>query len=153
MRVVCAPERFRDGGMGIQTIRTIAGRAVCVLAATAGFAATAAGVASAADPIACPAADICRADPFFESPPKSLGSPGAPDDDVLAALNALVSARQDGDEAGADEAKGRALAILLGDPTKLVAGDSGFLDRKAYGPGVADDGTPLPPSALLNTSA
>jgi len=153
VRVVCAPERFRDGGMGIQTIRTIAGRAVCVLAATAGFAATAAGVASAADPIACPAADICRADPFFESPPKSLGSPGAPDDDVLAALNALVSARQDGDEAGADEAKGRALAILLGDPTKLVAGDSGFLDRKAYGPGVADDGTPLPPIALLNTSA
>ena len=137
MRVVCAPERFRDGGMGIQTIRTIAGRTVCVLAATAGLAATAAGVASAADPIACPATDICRADPFFVTPPASLGSPGAPDDDLLAALTDLKGAA-----AGSNAAKiarGRALAIIEGDPSKLyksdqdpVADDTAFLNDKAY---------------------
>ena len=72
----------------------------------------------------------------------NLGSTGAPDDHLLGALDDLATAQAADDADGAAKAKGRALAILEGSADPLVAGDTGFLDRKAY-KGIA----------LLNTQA
>jgi streptogramin lyase len=115
-------------------IREFVRRAACGLAVAAAAALPAA--ASAAVPsTSCQVLDpgICRAEPFFpDSNPLAaarLGSTGSPEDDLAQALEDLGAAP---DAGSAAKARGRALTILEGDPSALVAGDEGFLDRKAY---------------------
>jgi streptogramin lyase len=120
--------------MAITHIRHIVRRAAFALAVAASAAVPAA--ASAALPsTSCPALDagVCRAEPFFpDSNPLAsahLGSTGSPEDDLAQALDDLGAAP---DTAAAAKARGRALAILEGDASALVAGDERYLENKAY---------------------
>src|SRR6185369_365553 len=124
--------------MGIGLCTSTAQRAIGAVAVAAGLF-LAGGAAAAHAATACPAGVVCRAEPFFANGGgvdaealDALGSTGAPDDDLLAALQRLADP---GDEPNAAAiAKGRALAILTGDETKLEPGDEDFLANKAYGP-------------------
>src|SRR5919108_3997558 len=122
-------------------------RAGAIAAVVAGLFGAGGGAAHAA--IDCNVPGTCRAEPFFPDAEVNalavgtLGSTGAPDDDLQAALQDLADAG--GDTAAADKARARALAIIEGKPNPqhpLAAGDEQFLDDKAYA------GIPL-----LNTSA
>jgi streptogramin lyase len=122
-------------------------RAGAVVAVVAGLFGAGGGAAHAA--IDCNVPGTCRAEPFFPDAEVNalavgnLGSTGAPEDDLQAALQDLKDAG--GDTDAADKARARALAIIEGRPNPqhpLVTGDEQFLDDKAY------LGIPL-----LNTSA
>jgi streptogramin lyase len=123
--------------MGIRNFRTAARHTTCALALSVGLlAAGATGASAATDCQDTPG--FCRAESFFPADPGNvialakLGSTGAPDDDLLAALDDLDAAQTADDADGVAKAKGRALAILEGSADPLVAGDTDFLDRKAY---------------------
>jgi streptogramin lyase len=133
--------------MGIAYFKKAARHTTCALALTVGLlAAGATGAQAATDCQSEPG--FCRAESFFPADPgnvaalANLGSTGAPDDDLLSALDDLDTAQAADDADGAAKAKGRALAILEGSADPLAAGDTDFLDRKAY-KGIA----------LLNTQA
>jgi len=150
------PGTVSDGGMGIAYFKKAARHTTCALALTVGFlagAATIAGGASAA--VDCQATPgFCRAESFFPAAPgnvtalANLGSTGAPDDDLLSALDDLDAAQKGNDAAGVARAKGRARAILEGSVDPLADDDKHFLDAKAYGPVGSE-----PPIGLLNTRA
>ena len=78
---------------------------------------------------------MCLGDPLAVDAPAWLGSPASPEEDLTAALADLKAAP---DANAAAKARGRALAIIEGDTRsavaggRLVAGDEGFLARKAY---------------------
>src|SRR3954469_18908516 len=140
--------------MGIGFCTSTAQRAIGAVAVAAGLFLTG-GAAAAHAATACPASVVCRAEPFFadgggvsSEALDALGSTGAPDDDLFAALTAFADAKAHGEDAKADVAKRRARAIILGDPSQLEAEDGEFLANKAYGP----DGS-RPAIGLLNTSA
>ena len=131
------PGTVSDGGMGIAHFKKATRHTTCVLALTVGLlAAGATGAQAAVDCQSEPG--FCRAESFFPSDAgnaaalANLGSTGAPDDDLLSALDDLATAQTADDADGAAKAKGRALAILEGSADPLVAGDADFLDRKAY---------------------
>jgi streptogramin lyase len=139
--------------MGIRNFSRAARHTTCALALSVGLLAAAATAASAA--VDCQATPgFCRAESFFPtdagnvSALANLGSTGAPDDDLLTALDDLGAAQAADDAAGVAKARGRARAILEGSTAPLVANpdpsldDSQFLDAKAY-KGIA----------LLNTAA
>jgi streptogramin lyase len=141
------PGTASDGGMGIAYFRRAARHTTCALALMVGvIAAGATGAHAAVDCQSQPG--FCRAESFFPADPgnvtalQNLGSTGAPDDDLLSALDDLATAQAADDTDGAAKATGRARAILEGSADPLVAGDTDFLDRKAY-KGIA----------LLNTQA
>ena len=123
--------------------RDLARRAACVLAVGASLAgASSAWAGVSSTDCQTLGAGVCAGASF--SPQDNLaaaaylGSPGSPEDDLAKALDDLTTA-QNADAAA--QARGRALAILEGDPHQLVTGDT-FLQDKAY------KGIPL-----LNTQA
>jgi streptogramin lyase len=134
-----SPPGTGDGGMGIAHIRNFARRAACFVALAAGLAATATAAADVPDGIDCQdtafftAGVVCRAEPF--SPETGgleldqLDGSGSPEDDLLQALTDLSTAP---DAIAAARFRGRALAILDGDPTQLAGDDREFLTDKAY---------------------
>jgi streptogramin lyase len=126
--------------MGIASLSKVA-RAAGALAIVAaiGAAAPALGALPSSDCQALPQ-NTCLGDPFDVTQPLgTLGWPGSPEEDLTAAL-ADLQAAPDADAAA--KGRGRALAIIEGSPARLVAGDEGFLDRRAY--------TGIP---LMNTDA
>jgi hypothetical protein len=142
--------------MGIAHFTKAARHTTCALALTVGLLAAGATGAQAATSDCQSDPGFCRAESFFPADPgnvtalANLGSTGAPDDDLLSALDALGTAQQKTppDTAGIARAKGRALAILEGSTDPLAADDKHYLDDKAYGPSGSE-----PPIALLNTRA
>src|SRR3954465_5484660 len=125
------------GGTGIRHFTHLARRAACALAVVAASLAGAAGASAAPAPGAdCQAlpARTCLGAPFAPGDQRAgvlanLGSPTSPEEDLTQALSDLAGAP--GADAAA-KARGRALAILEGSATPLVAGDEAFLDDKAY---------------------
>jgi streptogramin lyase len=121
--------------MPITHIRQFARRAACALALVAAAAVVPASASAAVPSTNCQVLDpgVCRAEPFFPDgnplAASRLGSTGSPEDDLAQALEDLGAAA---DAGAAAKARGRALAILEGDASALVAGDEGFLERKAY---------------------
>jgi streptogramin lyase len=139
--------------MGIRNFSRAVRHTTCALTLSVGLLATGASGASAA--VDCQATPgFCRAESFFPTDPGNiaalakLGSTGAPDDDLLSALDDLDAAQTGDDAAGIAKAKGRALAILEGSTDPLADDDKQYLDDKAYGPTGSE-----PPIALLNTQA
>jgi hypothetical protein len=145
--MIRAPGRNQRGRMRTGHLTITAKRAGAVVAVVAGLFGAGGGAAHAA--VDCNVPGTCRAEPFFPElgvnalAVGNLGSTGAPEDDLQAALEDLKAA---GDNtAAADKARARALAIIEGRPNPdhpLADGDEQFLDDKAY------VGIPL-----LNTSA
>src|SRR4051812_36807039 len=117
--------------MGIAHLRYLA-RVVGALAvvATIGAASPAFGALSEGTDCQAQPANTCLGDPFdVKALPGALGSPASPEEDLAAALADLKGAA---DPDAAAQAQGRALAIIEGSTTPLVATDKAFLDRKAY---------------------
>src|SRR5215218_251390 len=120
--------------MGIAHIRNFARRGACLVTLAASLAAAAPAAADVPAGISCQdtafftAGVVCRGEPF--SPETAgleldqLDGSGSPEDDLLQALTDLSKAP---DTVAAARARGRALAILDGDPTPLAADDKEFL--------------------------
>jgi hypothetical protein len=117
--------------MGITHLRFLA-RAVGALAiaVSIGTAAPAFGALDQGTDCQTLAQNTCLGDPVDGNAPiGTLGSPASPEEDLAAALEALQSAP---DAAAAEQARGRALAIIEGSADRLAVGDKQFLARKAY---------------------
>src|SRR3954469_8225283 len=125
------------GGTGIRHFTHLARRTACALAVVAASLAGAASASAALSPAAdCQAlpARTCLGAPFAPGDQSAgvlanLGSPTSPEEDLTQALSDLAGAP--GVDAAA-KARGRALAIVEGSATPLVAGDEAFLDDRAY---------------------
>src|SRR4051812_42972686 len=125
------------GGTGIRHFTHLARHAACALAVVTaslgGAAAASAAPAPGADCQSLPAR-TCLGAPFAPGDQSAgvlanLGSPTSPEEDLTQALSDLAGAP---DADAAAKARGRALAILEGSATPLVAGDESYLDDKAY---------------------
>jgi streptogramin lyase len=123
--------------MGIAHFRISARGIACALAVIASLAVTSSATAALPENADCQAQpqNTCFGSPFDPAAdPGTLGSPESPEDDLETVLTDLgnVDAGATGADVLAAKLRGRALAIIEGDASRLEPGDTTWLDNKAY---------------------